>query len=117
MEKTLPLLTAHLGIGIAENEADGCEEVTFTGTIAADDDVGLWRKGLDDGLFLVATMKELATWGLTEERRERIDGGGVRVRVRVRMRMRNQNGGWHGHSPFEALDNDLFNIHDGLRWR
>ena len=22
-----------------------------------------------------------------------------------------------GHSPFEALDNDLFNIHDGSRWR
>ena len=25
--------------------------------------------------------------------------------------------GGHEHSPFEALDNDLFNIHDELRWR
>lgn len=61
MKKTLSLLTAHLGIGIAEDEADGCEEVTFTGTIAADNDVGLWRKGLDDGLFLVAATRGLAT--------------------------------------------------------
>lgn len=54
MEEALPLLATHLGIGIAEDEADGGEEVALSGAIAADDDVGLGGEGLNDDLFFVA---------------------------------------------------------------
>lgn len=41
MEKTLPLLATHLGVCIAENKPDGCEEITFSRTVATDNDIGL----------------------------------------------------------------------------
>jgi hypothetical protein len=41
MEKTLPFFATHLGVGIAENKPNGCEEVTFSRTITTNDDVGL----------------------------------------------------------------------------
>ena len=41
MEKSLPLFATHLGVGIAKNKANSCEEVTFSRTIATDDYVGL----------------------------------------------------------------------------
>lgn len=54
MEETLALLTAHLRVCIAEDEANRREEVTLSRSIAADDDVGLGREGLNDRLVLVA---------------------------------------------------------------
>lgn len=54
MEETLALFTAHLRVCIAEDEANRREEVTLSRSIAADDDVSLGRKGLNDRLVLVA---------------------------------------------------------------
>lgn len=54
MQKSLALLSAHMSVGIAEDEANGREEVTFPGAIAADDYIVLWGEWLDNGLVLVA---------------------------------------------------------------
>lgn len=56
MQQGLSLFATHLGVGIAEDESDGGEEVALAGTIAADDDIVLGREGLDDGLVLVAGL-------------------------------------------------------------
>lgn len=42
MKQGLALLAPHLSVCIAEDEADGGEEVGFAGTIATDDDIALW---------------------------------------------------------------------------
>lgn len=54
MKKRLPLFSAKVSVGIAENEANGRKEITLAGTIAADDDIVFRRKGLNDSLILVA---------------------------------------------------------------
>lgn len=54
MKQGLPLLFAHLSIGITQHESNGSKEVTLPGAISSHDDIMLGRKGLDDGLFLVA---------------------------------------------------------------
>jgi hypothetical protein len=54
VEKTLALLSAHLGVGIAKDKPNSCEEVTLSGSIATNDYVCFWRKWFDDGLVLVA---------------------------------------------------------------
>lgn len=54
MQKGLSLLSTQVSVGIAENEPNGREEITFTGTIAANDHVVFGRKRLDDRLVLVA---------------------------------------------------------------
>lgn len=56
VEEALALLTTHLGVGIAEDEADGGEEVTLAGSVTADDDICLVREGLNDRLLLVAVV-------------------------------------------------------------
>lgn len=56
MKQSLTLLTSHLSICIAQDEADGGEEVGLSGSIATDDDIALWRERLDDCLLLV-TMR------------------------------------------------------------
>lgn len=60
MKQSLSLLPAKVGIGIAQDEANGCKEVTLAGTIATDDHIVFWGEGLDDRLVLVARgIKEL----------------------------------------------------------
>ena len=54
MQKALALLTAHLGVGIAQDEANCRKEITLAGAIATDNDISLGREGLNDGLVLVA---------------------------------------------------------------
>lgn len=54
MKKSLSLLPTEVGVCITENEANGCKEITFAGTVAANDDIMLGRKRLNDGLILVA---------------------------------------------------------------
>jgi hypothetical protein len=54
VKQSLPLLPAKMGIGIAQDEANGCKEVTLAGTIATDDHIVFWGEGLDDRLVLVA---------------------------------------------------------------
>jgi hypothetical protein len=54
VEEALALLAAHLRVGIAENESNGCEEVTLAGTIASDNYIGFVRKRFNDCLILVA---------------------------------------------------------------
>lgn len=61
MEEALALFSTHLGVGIAENEADGREEIGLARAIATDDDVCLGREWLNDSLLLVAA----AGWSVT----------------------------------------------------
>lgn len=56
MEEGLPLFAAHLGIGIAEDEADRGEEVALARAISADNDIGARREGFENGLVLVAAL-------------------------------------------------------------
>lgn len=58
MKKRLPLFATHLRVGIAEHKSDRREEVTLSGAISSDDDVEVRRKGLDDGLILVAIARQ-----------------------------------------------------------
>jgi hypothetical protein len=43
-----------MGVGIAQDKANGREEVTLARSIAADNDIVFGRKWLDNGLVLVA---------------------------------------------------------------
>jgi hypothetical protein len=54
VQESLSLLAAHLSVGIAQNESDGGEKVTLSGTIATNDNIVFGREGLDNGLVLVA---------------------------------------------------------------
>lgn len=54
MQKSLTLLSAHLGVCIAKHETDRGEEVTLAGTVAADYNIVLWGERFDDRLVLVA---------------------------------------------------------------
>lgn len=90
MEKALPLFATHLCIRIAQNEANGGEEVTFSGAIATDNHIGLWGKRFDYSLVLVAMgsiSNEPDCW----------------VNARAAM--------MSIHIPFKALDDDLLDIH------
>jgi hypothetical protein len=88
VEKRLALFATHLRVGIAEDETDGGEEIALSRTIATNDDVRTGGEGLDDGLVLVAVqILALRRWIL--ERDDFGDG-----------------------APLEALDDDLFDIHD-----
>lgn len=53
MQKSLPLLATKLCICITQDESDCREEITFARTITSNNDIVLWRKGLDDGLVFV----------------------------------------------------------------
>ena len=54
MKKGLSFLSTQMGVGIAEDEANGREEVTLSGTIATNDNIVFRREGLDHGLVFVA---------------------------------------------------------------
>ena len=54
MQESLAFLSAEMSVGIAEDEADGGEEIALARSVAADDNVRPRREGLDDGLVLVA---------------------------------------------------------------
>jgi hypothetical protein len=56
VKKGLTLLSAHMSVGIAEDEANGREEITLPRPIAADDDIMLGREWLDDRLVFVAVI-------------------------------------------------------------
>lgn len=90
VEEGLALLASELGVGIAEDEADRGEEVTLPRPVATDDNVRPGREGLDDGLILVA-------------------GRWVSLRSAAR-------GDASLIVPFEALDDDLLDIHGELSW-
>ena len=60
MKESLALFSAQVGVGVAENEPNGREEVTLTRTIAPDDDIVFGRKGLNDCLILVAVVQKSA---------------------------------------------------------
>ena len=60
MEECLPLFAAHVVVVVAEHEAHGREEVALARAIASDDDVTLWRKGLDLRLILVAVGRRVS---------------------------------------------------------
>lgn len=50
----MAFLPAEMSVGIAEDEANGREEVTLSGTIAADNDVVFGGEWLNDRLIFVA---------------------------------------------------------------
>jgi hypothetical protein len=54
MKESLSLLSAEVGVGIAEDETNGRKEITFSGTVAANDHIMLGRKRFNDRLILVA---------------------------------------------------------------
>lgn len=59
MNESLPLLTPHLRISIAENESNGGEKVTLPGAIATNNYIELWGERVDNRLVLV-TAKEVS---------------------------------------------------------
>lgn len=91
MKKCLTLLSTEVGVGIAEDETNGREEVTFAGPIAADDDIVFGRKGLNDRLVLVAIVGDVLEEGHPQC---------LALAVPV-------------HVPLEALDDDLLDVHVG----
>lgn len=58
MEKGASLFASHLSVGIAEDEANGGEEVTFSRAIAPNNHIMFRREGLDHSLVLVAVTDE-----------------------------------------------------------
>ena len=80
MQKTLSLLAAHRSVCIAEDKADGGKEITLSGAITTDNDVGLGGEGLDDSLVLVADDENmLASSMRQEEEKRQYEKGGVRA--------------------------------------
>lgn len=72
-------------VGIAEDETDGREEITFARTIATNDHIVLGRKRLDDRLVLVAKRRSISA--IAQIRKD------------------------NAHSPLKALNNNLLNVH------
>ena len=54
MKKRIALFAAHLRVCIAKHKTNRGEEVAFARSIAPNNHVMLWRKGLNDSLLLVA---------------------------------------------------------------
>jgi hypothetical protein len=48
------LLSAEVGVGIAQDKSDGSEEVALAGAISSNDDIGTRRERLNDCLILIA---------------------------------------------------------------
>ena len=57
MEKRLSFFASHLRVRIAEDEPNSCKEITFTGSIAAHDDIELRRERLYNCLILVTISR------------------------------------------------------------
>ena len=85
MEKRIALLTAHVRVGISKDKPNRSKEITFSGAIAANDHIMLRRKGLDYCLLLVALVSSAIA----------------------------ECDGISRSKPFEALNDDLFDIHRG----
>lgn len=66
VQKSLPLLTAEVSVCITQNETNGGEEVTFAGTIPADDDIVLGGERLNDCLILVARFRHISFTHIVE---------------------------------------------------
>jgi len=93
VEESLALFATHLGIGIAEDEADGGEEVTLARAISADNNIGARRERLENGLVLIAAL----------------------VLACARPRRSKEKDG-ASCAPFKALDDNLLDIHRD-NWR
>lgn len=63
MKKSLSLFTTKVRVCIAQDETNGGEEVTLARSIAADDDIVFRGERLDDGLILVAIIKNQLSTG------------------------------------------------------
>lgn len=83
----MALFSTEMGVGIAQDETNGGKEITLAGPIATDDDIVLGRKRLNDRLVLVASQKS---------------GDASLVSSGDNL-------------PFEALDDDLLDVHIGRR--
>ena len=99
MEKSLPLLAAHVGVGIAEYESDGGKKITFPGAVAPDDNIGSRGERFYDCLVFVTMSWEVllanprhTTWTLWKYAMCEVLLVGLGV-------------------PFEALDDDLLDMH------
>ena len=86
MQERTSLLATHLGIRIAKHKSYCGEKIALSRAIATHNDIVLGRKRFDNGLLLVAVQQS--------ERRPSF---------------------LRGDLPFEALDNDLLDVHGGLR--
>jgi hypothetical protein len=56
VNESLPFLSSHLRIGIAEDKTDRGEEVALAGAIATDNYIEFGRERVDDRLVLVAGL-------------------------------------------------------------
>ena len=79
----MALFTTELGVVIAQDETDGCEEVGFARAVATDDYVVLGRERLNDCLVLVTVQTSAFTTDVPKRKDIRL----------------------------EALDDDLFDVH------
>ena len=86
MKKCLPFLPSHLCIGVAEDKTNGRKEVTLSRAISSDDNVVFGGEGLNHGLLAIATEESVVSQL----------GGQVKL-------------------PFEALNDDLFDMHAGRK--
>ena len=85
-----------MGIGIAKDEADSRKEIAFTGSIATNNHVVLRRKWLNHSLILIAIIPTPLAEPDSCERRTRKQNEDI---------------------PFEALDDDLLDMHLATRTR
>lgn len=88
MKQSLSFLLAHLSVGIAKHEPNCRKKVTLARAIAPNDDIMLGRERLDDSLFTIA----------------------IELSVKIHRE------GGHAQ-PFEALNNDLLDMHLESRMR
>jgi hypothetical protein len=103
-----------LRVGIAQDETDGGEEVALAGAIAADNNVGLVGKGLDNGLRFVAASQGQRKGFVRSFVQTDRQSDSQTVSQSVSRPWIGATGCLPGHSsPFEALDDDLLDKHDG----
>ncbi len=84
MKKSLALFLSHASVRIAEDKPNGREEVAFARSITTDDYVVLRREGLYHSLIFIAGSRS-------------VKGEVACIRL---------------FSPFEALNDNLFDVHD-----
>lgn len=81
VQQSLSLFATHHTVCIAEDEADGSEEVTLPRTIATNNDIGSGGERLDFSLVLITTKSQNISKLI------------------------------NAHLPLEALDNNLLDVH------
>ena len=84
MKQGLSFFPSHLSIGVTKYKSDGCKEVAFARPIAPDDNIVFRRKWINLRLIFVTDFK-------------------VSMRLSSSCPL--------GVVPFEALDDDLLDIH------